>query len=179
MAADSFDFKTFLSDYIAKVKEIVMTPQAFFDKMPTKGGFNEPLMFILPAAVVYGLGMILTGHGFASLIFGIIITYVGVFIGSVIIHIVAVILKGIGTYEATFRVGAYSSVIYLVYWFPILGGLLALYGLVLWFFGIRKVHSFSSEKTIVVLIIPIAILFVLGASLVAMFGLAFLGMGRW
>ena len=172
------DFGTFLNEYIAKVKEIVTKPEDFFNKMPVSGGFNEPLMFILPAAVVYGIGGMLFSFSLKSLIWGVIGVYLGVLIASAIIHIVAILFKGTGSFEATFRVGAYSSVVYLVSWIPVLGGILALYGIVLWFFGVRKVHSLSTEKTIIVLIIPIAVIIVIGFSLVAMFGLAFLTMGR-
>src|SRR5215217_1765159 len=50
-------------------------------------------------------------------------------------------------YEATFRVAAYSSVVYLVSWIPVLGWIVgAIYGIYLGVVGIRAVHGTTTGR---------------------------------
>jgi hypothetical protein len=79
-------------------------------------------------------------------------------------------------FEATFRVGAYAAVTSLVSWIPFIGGILALYGIYLGIVGIREMHNTTTGKAALVVLIPVAIIFLLVLALIALVG-AFLFFG--
>lgn len=72
-------------------------------------------------------------------------------------------------FGATFRVASYTQVTGLVNWIPIIGPLLALYGLYLSIVGIREMHGTTTAKAAMVVLIPFAVAF-----LVALVALAVL-----
>ena len=116
-----------------------------------------------------------------TIIFTPIGVVIGLFIGAGIIHLLVMLLvRPNSGFEATFRVGAYASVTQLVSWLsviPILGILVglvvALYGLFLCIVGIREVHSTTTGRAALVVLVPIAVIFLLvlllGVTLVALF----------
>lgn len=77
---------------------------------------------------------------------------IGLFVLAAIVHLFVKPFVGNANsgYEATFRVVAYVSVTNLVNWIPILGGLLALYGLYLAVVGIREVHATTTGRAALV-----------------------------
>jgi hypothetical protein len=64
-------------------------------------------------------------------------------------------------YSSTFRVVSYVSVTNLVNWIPLVGGLLGLYGLYLAVVGIREMHSTSTGRAALVVLLPIGALLLL------------------
>jgi hypothetical protein len=73
-------------------------------------------------------------------------------------------------------VGAYAAVTSLVSWIPVIGGILALYGIYLGIVGIREMHNTTTGKAALVVLIPVAIIFLLVLALIALVG-AFLFFG--
>ena len=63
-------------------------------------------------------------------------------------------------YGATFRVASYTQVTSLVNWVPIIGPLLALYGIYLSIVGIREMHGTTTGKAALVVLIPFAVVLV-------------------
>ena len=63
-------------------------------------------------------------------------------------------------YAATFRVASYTQVTSLVNWIPIIGPLLALYGIYLSIVGIREMHGTTTSKAALVVLIPFAVVLV-------------------
>jgi hypothetical protein len=60
-------------------------------------------------------------------------------------------------FGSTFRVASYTQVTSLVNWIPIVGPLLALYGLYLSIVGIREMHNTTTGKAALVILIPFAV----------------------
>ncbi len=96
---------------------------------------------------------------------------IGIFLAAAIQQL---LVRGIvGTrnsgYGATFRVACYTQVTSLVNWIPIVGPLLALYGIYLAIVGIREVHQTTGRAALVILIpfivVVLVALLVLGAAL--------------
>jgi hypothetical protein len=79
-------------------------------------------------------------------------------------------------FESTFRVVSYVSVTNLVNWIPFIGGLLALYGLYLAVVGIREMHSTTTGRAAIVVLLPIGLILVV-VLLVALVAGAFI-LGR-
>jgi hypothetical protein len=71
-------------------------------------------------------------------------------------------------FGATFRVASYTQVTNLVNWIPIVGPLLALYGLYLSIVGIREMHQTTTSKAALVVLLPFGV--VLLVALVVLLG---------
>lgn len=198
-AAGEFNLSDPVQSFISTVRGVVLNPVGFFRGMRKSGDFVNPLVFALICAVIGGVlsgvigflsGLVFGDFGTAigSLLGGIfltpIIAVVSLFVGGGIIHLLVMLLaKPNAGFEATFRVAAYVSVLYLVSWLgaiPILGILISLaasvYGLVLAVLGIREAHSTTTGRAAAVVLIPTAVIFLLVVVVVAIIGAAiFLG----
>jgi hypothetical protein len=104
-----------------------------------------------------------------AIIRGIISVAIGLFILAGIWHLLVMLFvrPNNAGYEATFRVAAYSTVVYLVSWIPVIGWILSLYGIYLGIVGIREVHGTTTGKAALVVLIPIV---VIGGLLLLIFG---------
>ena len=158
----------------------------FFAALPRSGSLLNPLIFALICTEISAiLGGILrlagvgegfvTGYGFqvpenqdfgefiGSVIFAPIGGVIGVFvvagIGQLVIRlVVGATNSGFG---ATFRVASYTGVTSLVSWIPIVGWLLSLYGIYLSVVGIREMHTTTTGKAVLVVLIPAILIVVL------------------
>ena len=115
-------------NYIETCKEVILRPSDFYRRMPTTGGYSEPVIFavisliislLLNAIVSYGMftfgihSSILTFGSipFSTFDFSIFsyvielffITIAGIFIGSLIFNLLYKTLGGTGSYEGTVR----------------------------------------------------------------------------
>ena len=63
-------------------------------------------------------------------------------------------------FGATFRVASYTQVTSLVNWIPIVGPVVALYGLYLSVIGLREVPATTTGKAALVVLIPFAVVLI-------------------
>jgi hypothetical protein len=189
-AAAEFDYQDPIQSFIATVQAVVLRPVDFFRGILRQGDFINPLIFAIicyeVAAILGGLlrlvGIGATNQGFwgfiVSIILAPIFAAIGLFIGAGILHLLVMLIVGSRNsgFEATFRVGAYAAVTSLVSWIPFIGGILALYGIYLGIVGIREMHNTTTGKAALVVLIPVAIIFLLVLALIALVG-AFLFFG--
>ena len=122
MSNGTFDF----NEFIRESKEVLLNPKSYFSTMKTSGGMTEPLI----KAVIYGaiagviafiwsllnLGamggsMFSGGFGIMILIWKIIGSIIGLFIGAVILLVISSICKGNAGFEANLRVTAAVMVV--------------------------------------------------------------------
>jgi len=76
-------------------------------------------------------------------------------------------------FGATFRVASYTQVTGLINWIPIVGPLLALYGIYLSIVGIREMHQTTTAKATLVILIPFGVALLLAlVALAVLFGAA-------
>jgi hypothetical protein len=171
------------------VQAVVLRPVDFFRGILRRGDLINPLIF---AIICYEVSAILGGllrligiganQGFGSFIASIILApifaAIGLFIGAGILHLLVMLIIGSRNsgFEATFRVGAYAAVTSLVSWIPLIGWILSLYGIYLAIVGIREVHNTTTGKAAIVVLIPVAVIFLIALALIALVG-AFLFMG--
>jgi hypothetical protein len=96
------------------------------------------------------------------------------FIGAGILHLLVMVIVGSRNsgYEATFRVGAYTAVTSLVSWIPFIGWIASLYGIYLAIVGIREVHTTTTGKAALVVLIPVAVLLFIFLVLAIVVGVA-------
>src|SRR5918994_48592 len=188
-AGGEFNYQDPVQSFISTVQRVVLQPVDFYRGILRRGDFINPLIF---AIICYEVYTILSGifalagiagrQGFGAFIISLILApigaAIGLFIGAGILHLLVMLIVGSGNsgYEATFRVGAYAAVTSLVSWIPFIGGILALYGIYLGIVGIREMHNTTTGKAALVVLIPVAVLFLLVLALIALVG-AFLFFG--
>jgi hypothetical protein len=182
-AAIEFNLQDPVQSFIATVQAVVLRPVDFFRGILRQGDLINPLIFAIicyeVAAILGGL-LRLVGMGanqgfgafIASIIFAPILAAIGLFIGAGILHLLVMLIVGSRNsgFEATFRVVAYSAVTSLVSWIPFIGGILSLYGIYLAIVGIREVHTTTTGKAALVVLIPAAVLFLIALALIALVG---------
>jgi hypothetical protein len=181
-----YDLSNPLESFADTVRRVVLQPVGFFAALPRSGSLLNPLIFALICTVISAiLGGILrlagVGEGFVagyglqvpenqdfgefigSVIFAPIGGAIGVFVVAGIAHLLVRLVVGATNsgFGATFRVASYTGVTSLVSWIPIIGGILALYGIYLAVVGIREMHGTTTGKAVLVVLIPVIVVVVL------------------
>jgi len=176
-AAPAFDPKAILDTFVA----VITKPADFFASAAIKEqkGFGPPLIFAVVMGLAAGIvgaivailhlgvlagplgGAVGVGMGIAGIIISPIVAVIAAFIGGAIIHVIALIASGKGTYETSVRIGCYAMAVYpvraLLDILPPLGVLASLYGLYIIALGIIALHAANRQTTFVVVGILAAI----------------------
>ena len=179
------------------IKEVLLSPDAFFKNLSPTGGFKEPLAFGLLTGSIGAMfsvfwqflmisgGLLSVGDLFAGqLTFGLVfiiiiilvpvVTVVAMFISSGIWHLFLLLLKGAGNgFEASFRVVSYSQAVQLLAIIPFIGGWISMiWQLVIQIIGLKEIHETSYLKVLFAFLIPVVMivfLIILGVVLLFMF----------
>ena len=194
-----YDLSNPVGSFTDVVRRVVTRPVEFFSSIPKRGNLLAPLVFalicieistILGGLLRLALGSEAAGgvrfegvgrYGFGEFVANVILApiggAIGLFILAAIGHLFVMLFVGDANsgYSSTFRVVSYVSVTNLVNWIPIVGGLLALYGLYLAVVGIREMHSTTTGRAALVVLLPIGVLLVLVLIFVLIAGAVILG----
>ena len=174
--------------FVDVVRRVVLRPVEFFASLPRGGNLLNPLLFALicteisailgwllvlvgvgsepgvnPNPQNLGLPSILTpGSPVVSVILALIGGAIGIFLAAIIQQLLVRLIVGARNsgYGATFRVASYTQVTSLVNWIPLIGPLLALYGIYLSIVGIREMHGTTTGRAALVVLIPFAVVLV-------------------
>ncbi len=171
-----YDLSNPIYSFVEVVGRVVRRPSEFFSSIPRRGNFLAPLVFAMIcieiSAILGGLlGLFWTtgatggfrfGDFLGSVIAAPIGGAIGLFILAGIAHLLVMLFVGSENsgFGSTFRVVSYASVSSLVSWIPFIGGLLGLYGLYLSVVGIREMHSTTTGRAALVVLVPIGLFFV-------------------
>jgi hypothetical protein len=184
----------FLRAFFGTIGEVLFHPTRFFSQMPVDRGLIQPLIFALVMGVLGGLiglvyQLLMThyiggffhaeGAGGVSVPLMVgsaiglpILTVIGVFIGSAILHLCLMIVRGNRKgFEATFRVVAYAMSTQIFGIIPILGSIIGwIWTLVVEILGIRESHRISTGRAAFAIFLPLlailALLIVLAVIMV-------------
>lgn len=180
-----FDYRDPVQSFINAVRSVVTAPVGFFRGIIGHGDLVNPLIFAIicyEVATVLGGLLALVGIGgqrgfgslLASLVLAPIFAAIGLFIGAGILHLLVMLIVGSRNagFAGTFRVSAYSSVTSLVSWIPVIGLIASLYGIYLAVVGVREVHSTTTGKAALVVLIPALIVLFLIFVIVVLFSAA-------
>jgi hypothetical protein len=146
-----------LQDAVPMAIEVLTNPKSFFASMPKEGGFEAPGVFALAMLVANGVILALlsvlrlhVGGVIASLILIPIFGVIGLLIGSAIILFVSRALGGEASFESSFRIVSYSSVIApiqaVAHVVPYLHILVSAYGFYLAIIAVIAVHRVGEQK---------------------------------
>jgi hypothetical protein len=192
-----FDLSNPVNSFVDVVRRVVLQPVRFFAGLPRSGTLLNPLVFalvcILISAILSGL-LVLVGvqqnpglnpnpqnaipstfaptSALASILFAPIGGTIGLFVVAAIQQLLVRLIVGENNsgFASTFRVASYTQVTGLVNWVPIVGPLVALYGLYLSILGIREVHGTTMGKAALVVLIPFAVVLVVAVIVLAWVG---------
>jgi hypothetical protein len=180
-AGGDYDLSNPVGSFTDVVRRVVARPAEFFSGIPRRGNYLAPLVFALIcieiSTILGGLLRLAAGneaaggvrfsgtaYSFGNFISDVILApiggAIGLFILAAIAHLLVMLFVGEGHsgYESTFRVVSYVSVTSLVNWIPLIGGLLALYGLYLAVVGIREMHATTTGRAALVVLLPIGLI---------------------
>ncbi|MCL7415739.1 MAG: YIP1 family protein [ANME-2 cluster archaeon] len=175
-----------MDNYVETLKKVLTNPEGFYSEMPKSGGYQEPLTFAAINFAILGLlsgivAVILSGASATSiattLIGGVIGGIIGLFIGGVILFIFFKIFGGSGSYEGTVRIMSYSSAVNVFAWVPVVGGIIGLYGIWLNIVGGKHVHNLTTVKSAIAVLLPLIILGVIVALMMAVIIAAIAALG--
>src|ERR687894_963884 len=192
-----YDLLDPVGSFVDVLRRLVLQPTAFFAGLPRKGSLLGPPIFALicieVSVVLVGLLTFLgvpggvtwlfgarQDQGFLEFLGGLVIApiagAVGLFLAALVTHVLVIVVVGSGHsgFGATFRVVCYSSVTSLLGWLPFIGWIFSVYRLYLATVGIREMHSTSTGKALVVVLLPAILILVLvvvvvGASAILFF----------
>ena len=166
----------FIDEFIGTWKKVITTPSDFFREMPTSGGYEVPLKFAVVNYIIAGIGLTLIslGSAFFAIVFIPIAGVIGLFISGAILYICFKIVGGSGSYEGTVRIVSYASAVNAVSWIPIIGQIIALYAIYLGIVGGTFVHNITTTRSVIAVFIPIIVMVIITALLIAIVGAAFL-----
>jgi hypothetical protein len=192
-----YDLSDPINGFVDVVRRVVLQPRAFFAGLTRQGSFLGPLVFALicieVSALLVGLLTFLDvpggvtwlfgargDQGFLEFLGGLVIApiagAVGVFLSALVTHVLVILVVGSGHsgFGATFRVVSYSSVTSLLGWIPFVGWIFSVYRLYLATVGIREMHSTSTGRALLVVLLPaililILVVVVVGASAIVFF----------
>jgi hypothetical protein len=179
------------------VRRVLLQPVGFFAGLPRQGNILGPLVFALicveisailvglltfvdiPGGVTWVLGA-RGDQGFLAFLGGLVVApiagTIGVFLTALVTHLLVLLVVGPGHagFEATFRIISYSSVTSLLGWIPFIGWIFVLYRLYLATVGIREMHSTTTGRALLVVLLPaililVLILVLVGASALVYF----------
>jgi hypothetical protein len=166
----------FTTAFFRTVQEVFSTPDIFFRRMPVNHGILNPLLFGIIAGYIAALIQAFWQYAFSGLLGGglnfagvspviiyviilPILIIIGLFIGSIIIHISVMMFGGKRGFEATFRVLAFSNSLQLLSSIvPLLGALFALiYYPVLIVVGLKEIHRITMGRAAFAVFVSIII----------------------
>ena len=185
-----------VNSFVDVVRRVAFQPAAFFAGLPRQGSLLNSLVFAL---ICIEISVILVGllnliglpggvlwldapqgnQGFFAFVGALVLApiagAVGLLITALITHLLVGLVVGPSNsgFEATFRVASYTSVTSLLGWLPYIGWLFTLYRVYLAIVGIREVHSTTTGKAALVVLIPFAVIALLAFLLVGVAGVLF------
>jgi hypothetical protein len=155
---EEFRTEQFADSFVGVWKRVTTDPRGFFQDMPTRGGLQAPLLFLVACLVVSALGMLIVGprgHGLMLVIGGALRSFV---YAAVFLVVARQIFAGTGDYEGTYRVVAYASAPLALLWIPLVGKLAALYMIFLVIVGLERVHAFDAVKSVLTVLLASIVL---------------------
>jgi hypothetical protein len=159
-----FNSKDFLNSFVGVMKTVLVRPNDFYQHMPVTGGYAPPFIFLVVCLGVSGiLAAIIAGVDVFLFLKLVIFGAIFSFIGAGILHLIAQqFFEGKGGYEGVYRALAYSGVVQLLTWIPVVGFLAGIYGLYLQIVGLEKVHQITAGQAVVTVLIAFAIYLIFG-----------------
>ena len=196
-AGGEYDLSNPANSFVDVARSVVLGPARFFAGLPRSATLINPLVFALICMVISALLsglMVLLGlqenPGFnpnpqnaipstfaptsalASILVVPILGAISLFVAAAIQQLLVTLIVGRNNmgFGSTFKVACYSQVTSLVNWIPIIGPILALYGVWISIVGIREMHATTTGKAALVVLIPAVVVLIIAAIVLVWVG---------
>lgn len=154
--------------WLAKIRDIFLHPFVFFDTIPLHGRLIEPIIWCAAIFLAEALYELIKIHdlGRALIIWSLPVVAQPLLV--LVIWGLCKLFKGSGSYTDTFRVQAYSNLIYVFVWIPWFGFLTWFYKIVLLALGLARVHRMSLDRAFYAAVFgtlaPLSLLLIVAAA---------------
>lgn len=173
------------SNYFNLIKTIAFSPKTFFATLPEIEGYGKPTLFAafnaaltMLVVVLFSLIFSLKPQQLFPALSGIVIVVplmiIFLFIGAAVLHLIARILGGKGSFLKSYQVVAFTTAVSPATAIPFLGFLVSVYQIYITIVGFKIVHQYSGVKATVTVVLPIVVVGLVIGFLAAL-GLSFLG----
>lgn len=180
----------FLAALFKTWKEILFQPKKFFSSMPTKAAIASPLlfaviwgsltviisafinmMFVISGATLPNLPpgstappqSVMVGSHIVLMIVSPLLVIAGVFLISLIYHLIVLIFGGKEGFKATLRVLCYTNALSIFNIIPLAGPIfVTVYSMILFVIGFKRAQNMSTPKAVMVALLPMIFLFIVG-----------------
>jgi hypothetical protein len=183
-----------LNGFYLTVREVILSPDQFFARMPTRLGLWQPLLFAVAAGVIsafFDWMWSLAGSSLRVLmehdllrpfrnqfftmgffVFSPVFVFAEVFIRAGLVHMCLMLVDGNRSgFEATFRVAAYTEAVWIISIVPFCGNVVALvWGTALAVVGVQRVHQTDAWRAMLAVLLPL-LLCMAGCGGVLMFAI--------
>lgn len=171
---NDFEPENFLSSFFRTAKAILFSPRPFYEGMKSEGGLRNPFIFLSCCVLIHALivGMFVKNQIVIALnvLNGIAMPFLT---AGIVFFIVTRLFKASGTYEAAFRVNAYSAATVLFSWIPLLGFFLEVYRYYLIALGLGCTFSIKISRAFLAIAITLCI------YVAAFSAIAYITGGQW
>ncbi len=167
MSDVEFVFREGPKGFVRVWRKVVLEPREFYRDMPSTGGFENPLVFLVISGAIYFILKVVVS-GLPNAVNAFFLVCLAVIFGPGILMLACQYLfEGEGDYEGTLRLCAYAGVTLTLAWIPALGIFSFLYSFYLIFLGTQRVHLLDATKAAIatlsaILVTTAIIFFVLG-----------------
>lgn len=160
------------------VAAVTLKPEVYREVGADQSATGQAALVVVGAALISGLGTIFIGDfGIGGWIVGAIFAIIVFAIWVGILWLIAKLFDGQADYMSLFRGLGFAYAPVSLGIIPILGGFVGgIWALVAAIVGVREIEGFTTGKAAAVVLIPVAVLFVLGLLVAAVAGFALLGM---
>ena len=161
-------------EFIKKIfviwKYVMFKPKKFFDTVPKGPWYQTSLIFgiimmWIGTIVGYVIKAVIGSPRLSITVGAIVLAPFFLYLFAAVQHFFIRIFKGAGNFDATFKIMAYSEAIAIFTSIPLIGFIGSIWGVVIIFTGIRKLHRLSAAKTIFSMIAPLVV-FIFAAILI-------------
>ncbi len=166
-----FDPGRFFESFIDVGRQLILQPRQFFRNLPKSPDIKSPSVFLTVCAFFLALFYANFQNAdyrlFLILFFS---TILSAFITSYILNIIVWKVYGVrSAFSSTFRIIAYTGLMNVVSWIPVVGLLAYLYGIYLIILGLQETYRLNPRQALgsLALIVGIEFLIVLLALLMA------------
>ena len=141
----SDQLKATVVEYISAMRLLLLKPSEFFAGMPPLANYKQKLLFVLPVALVFALGMAWQAGSPWWVLAYLLEAYAGLGLWTVALKYVLVVFGEQRTFEDALHISSCAAVPLMIGWIPLVG-LPAMYVLASLFTFLGLVFYFKMDK---------------------------------